>query len=573
MNTASDLKENKLKKQKILLALLPFWDPLIPANGIASLKSYLKKFDYDVKTVDLSISSDFLVFYRAYFGKMEEFIPEACWGNFFNTGHDVLQRQLMAHINYKDEKAYLELVKQLVYYSFYYNITDDQARRLIEITAGFYELLEKYFIALLEKEKPAVLGLTAYKGILGPILFVFRLARKRYPWIKTVMGGTMFADSHAVGSPNYEIILQETKDYIDKIIIGQGETLFLKLLEGKLPESQRVFILNDMKDVKRLDFPEIDLPDYSDFDVKSYPYLPITGSASCPFKCSFCNSTLYWGNFRAKKPEQTVREMVALYEKYGCQLFFMTDSSINPIINKLARELLKVDISLYYDGYFRPDKLSANIEYAMNWRRSGFYRARLGVETGSQRILDLMKKKETVEQIKASLAGLAFAGIKTTTYWVTGHPEETEEDFQQTLRLLEEAKDDIWQAEPAPFMYQYSGQVNSSEWESMRELVYPENATEMILEKTWTLNCPPLREEAYKRNQRFVMRCKELGIPNPYNIQEHFKADERWKRLHPNAVPSLLEFREEGRYVDENRKVIQYSFARNTRQNEGDFCL
>lgn len=571
MNKKTDNQAKK--KKRILLSLLPFWDPLIPANGIAALKSYLKRFGYEVKTMDLTIADDFLSFYRSYFGKMESFIPEHYWGNLFNTGHDVLQRQLMAYINYKDEKVYVELVKQLVYYSFYYKIDESQARQLIDIIDGFYKLLEEYFIKLLAKEKPDVLGLTAYKGILGPVLFVFRLTRKLYPRVMTVMGGTMFADSHAVGSPNYEIFLSETEDCIDKIIIGPGETLFLKLLEGKLPESQRVFILNYMADEKVLDFSETDLPDYSDFEVANYPYLPITGSASCPYKCSFCNSTLYWGHFRIKSPKQTVREMITLYEKYGCQLYFMTDSTINPIVKRLARELLKVDLSLYYDGYFRPDRPSANIENTMNWRRSGFYRARLGVESGSQRILDLMKKKVTVEQVKASLAGLAFAGIKTTTYWVIGYPGETEEDFQETLRLLEEAKDDIWQAEPAPFMYQYSGQVNSSEWENMRELVYPESAVDMILEKTWTLNCAPLREEAYNRNQRFVERCKELGIPNPYSIQDHFKADERWERLHPNAVPSLLEFRDSGKYVDESKKIVSSSFARNMRKNEGDFCL
>jgi hypothetical protein len=575
MNANPDSKLQKIipqkrQYQKILLALLPFWDPLIPANGIASLKRYLEKFGYNVKTADLTISNDFLNHYRSYFGKMETFIPESNWGNFFNTGHDVLQRNLMAHINYTDERSYAELVKQLVYFSFYHHITDQQARRLIEDIDGCYKLLEKYFLNLLEKEKPDVLGLTAYKGILGPCLFVYRLARRHYPHILNVMGGTMFADSHAVDSPNYNIILEETKDYIDKIIIGPGETLFLKLLEGQLPENQRIFILNDMKDEKPLDFAEIDLPDYSDFTAADYPYMPITASASCPFKCSFCNSTLYWGNFRIKDPKQTAREMKKLHEMYGSQLFFMTDSTINPVIKRLSEELLKMDVSLYYDGYFRPDRPSANMENTMKWRRSGFYRARLGIETGSQRIIDMMKKKVTVQQIKDSLAGLAYAGIKTTTYWVIGYPGETEDDFQETLQFLEDAKNDIWQAEPAPFMYQYSGQVNSSQWENMRILVYPESATRMIKEKTWTLNSPPSREEAYRRTHRFVMHCKKLGIPNPYSVQEHFYADERWKRLHSNAVPALLEFRETGKYVDENKTISIASFARNVRQNQED---
>jgi hypothetical protein len=46
-----------------------------------------------------------------------------------------------------------------------------------------------------------------------------------------------------------------------------------------------------------------------------------------------------------------------------------------------------------------------------------------------------------------------------------------------------------------------------------------------------------------------------LDIPNPYSIDEVHRADKRWKKLHKNAVPALIEFKEEGAYIDENKRI------------------
>jgi radical SAM superfamily enzyme YgiQ (UPF0313 family) len=79
----------------------------------------------------------------------------------------------------------------------------------------------------------------------------------------------------------------------------------------------------------------------------------------------------------------------------------------------------------------------------MLWRRGGFYRARLGIESGSPKILQKMGKNTTIDQIKKALSNLAYARIKTTTYWIVGYPGETEEDFLKTLTLIKELQNEI----------------------------------------------------------------------------------------------------------------------------------
>ena len=570
ITASTSLHANNLSREKILLAILPYWDPMIPPNGIAHLKSFLEKYDYNVKTVDIIVEDEFQRIYQLYSETVKQFVPESNRGNFLNIMHEVLQNHMMAQWNYDNEKDYFELIKILVFQSFYIHINNSQVRQLNEVLVEFYSKLHDYFIHLLVKEKPTVLGLTAYKGTLPASMFVLKLTREKYPHIKTVIGGGIFADTHAPGTPNFEILLEKTKEYLDKIIVGQGELLLLDFLQGKLPESQRVFTSTDING-RVLDFSERDIPDFSDFDLQRYPYLAATGSVSCPFQCRFCNSAIFWGKYRQKDVKQIVEEMITMYKNYGNQLFYMTDSLLNPIVTDLAREFIKSGVSLYYDTYFRVDNQSTLIENTLQWRMGGLYRVRLGTESGSQHVLDLMNKQITVQQIKDTVTALAYAGIKTTTYWVIGYPGETEKDFQKTLDLVEELRNSIFQAECNPFLYHFAGQFHSGQWEDKRMTLYPEETTKILIFKSWTLNIEPLREEVYRRIFRFSDHCQKLGIPNPYSLNEHIKADERWKKLHQNAAPAMLEFIRRGRYIDECKHIKLVSFSKNVRKDDDDF--
>jgi len=557
---------------KILLVLLPFWSPLIQPMGIASLKSFLMDNGYNVKTVDGNSKSQLRELYHSYFSVLAKYIPRNKRGNFYSVGQDVLRNHQMAHYNRTDESAYNELVKDLVYKTFYSDVPPSMVDELNSIMEEFFTLLEDFYLDLLAKETPDIVGFSVYNGTLPATYCALKLTRKHYPHIKTLAGGGVFADQLAPGSPNMDFFLEKTSDCLDYIFNGEGELLLLKWLKGQLPPQQKIYTLADI-DWQTLDIKTASMPNFDDFDMDHYPNYGSSTSRSCPFQCSFCSETVQWGKYRKKSGKQIVEELTGIYRQTRDQLFFMSDSLLNPVVTDLSRRLLQEETSIYWDGYLRAHRDACNTENTMLWRRGGFYRARLGLESGSQRVLDLMNKRITLKEIRETVAALAHAGIKTTTYWLLGFPGETEEDFQATLDFVEEMKDDIYEADCNPFWYFLSGQVNADEWrkKDTPKLLYPADARDMLLLQTWHLNNHPTREERYLRVNRFREHCARLRIPNPYSLMESNLADQRWKQLHHNAVPALLEFESNTVKIGESREIKELTIASQKNQFDGDW--
>jgi len=528
------------ERHKVVLCLLPFWTPLIPPQAIAQLKGFVEKHsDHVVRTVDFNVIDEFKELYNTYFDTLKSFIPDNKRGNFYNVGHDALQNHMMAHFNHVSKSDYMKLIKMTIYQNYFYNITDVQVEILNSILDEVFSKIEKHLICLMEKHNPDVVGFTAYIHTLPSLIYASQFIKKKYPNVKVVIGGGAFIWQLTLGSPDFEYFIEKTKNYIDTIFIGTGQFLLLKYLNGELPEDKRIYTAKDIEEV--LDYSNFVIPDLSDLDIEYYPYLAISGSTSCPNKCSFCSINTYYGEYIKKDPKQAVAEILELKNKYNRQLFFMLDSLINPIINDLSKELLSSGTSIYFDGYFRVDKETADVNNTLMWRRAGFYRARIGVESGSQNVLNLMGKGITLDMTRKALASLAQAGIKTTTFWVIGHPGETEEDFQMTLDFMEELKDCIYEAEYNPFYYFFSNQSHTDQWANKAVLLYPEKFRNMLISQTYILNCEPSREEMFRRINRFEAHRRKVGIPNPYTMEEIYQADERWKRLHKNATPPLVE--------------------------------
>jgi hypothetical protein len=557
--------------------LAPFWPPQIPPVGITSLKSYLTPRGYEVRVADANIEDAFRQVYMRYFEEIRRMVPKGQQGNLYGIGTDVIKNHFMAHLNRRDQHdqedrdSHYRLLKTIIGQTYFMEPRDGDLEALEAIAADFFKTFGDYVLRLLEETRPGVFGVSVFSGNAPAAVHAFRLARQRFPKMLNVMGGGIFADHLAPDSPNMAHFLEQTQGYIDKLIVGEGEILFHKLLEGQLPPEQRVYGASDI-DNQKLDLTQAPLLDFADLDLRHYPYSTGYVSRSCPFQCAFCSETVMWGRYRRKPIPQAVAEFEKLYERDGTQLFSLADSLLNPVVDELARAFLASPHAIYWDACLRADPEAMDRERTLAWRRGGFYKAWLGLESGSPRVLEMMNKKITVPQIKEVLASLAQAGIKTATLWLIGHPGETEEDFQRTLDLITECKDDIYDAEGTPFWYFPRGQSQSGQWgQGQARLLYPPEAQETLMLQTWVLEGTPTRAETYQRLNRFMAHLESLGIPNPYTLMEMHQADERWRRLHLNAVPSLVEF-DGSVYLDECKR-LQNVQAIVDQPEEGDFAF
>lgn len=542
-----------MRTGKIFLTLMPFWAPLNPPLGISLLKSCLINQGFHVNTYDFNTVDELMEVVDSYFKILGQIVPIHLRSNFRMIGFDVLSNHLVVFLHKTKENEYHELVKSLIRLNFFTNIDKHSVLALDKVISDFFDTLRKKLIQEFERVKPEIFGISTYSTTLGPSLFAFKLIKEKFPNVENIMGGGVFADQLALNSLNLSEFLKRTESYIDKLFISESEILLTRYLSGLLEKERRVFSLRDIDD-ENFDLSQAVIPDFGNLDLRAYSHMAIYASRSCPFQCGFCSETLQWGRFRKKSGEQVADEISRIKEKYGGKLFLFGDSMMNQVASELSQSLIRKGMDVYWDGYFRIDKTVGDACNIDLWKRAGLYRVRLGVESGSRDVLDLMNKKINPDLIKKVISSLARSGIKTTTYWVIGYPGETEEDFNETLKLLALLKNDIYEADWHPFYFFPKGQVQSEKWLQTHgmKLLYPEEFTHMLLTQTWELCMQPQREVIYERMIRFTEACKKLCIPNPYTIMDIYQADKRWKELHPETGPTILELH--------NYKFIKNSF-------------
>jgi len=330
---------------------------------------------------------------------------------------------------------------------------------------------------------PLIVGITSMTPTINSALLAASIAKKVCPDALVVLGGphVTFMDK--------EIIAKEKT--VDVIVRGEGEKTLLEIAQKTLRSEalhgidgitlrngDEIVRTPDRKYIENLD--ELPLPAYKYFHMDKYrlfgkKILPVITSRGCPFQCSFCVTSRVFGKrFRARSPKNIVDELEQLKNVYGADAFTFYDDTLTfdkKRILDVCKDMRNRNIDLPWDCQTRVDRISKEILFEM--KRANCQQVFFGVESGSQKILDAVKKGTTVEQNEKAIKMAKEVGLFVSVSVILGYPGETAETLQQTINFLKRTKpDDVYLCVATPYpgtelrrLIEDLGWKTSMEWE------------------------------------------------------------------------------------------------------------
>ncbi len=535
-------KVQSINTKNIMLVMPTFWDVIAPPVGIISLKSYLQQYGHKVKAVNLNELSNIFNTQKKYFAQMSKYVPYS--GLIPRLGTELLGFHMNAAV-FKDDlpELYDEYVEMLVkehFTPFFKDISKDE---MIQLVNDLNNVLEEHFVQLqkiipgLMTAKPEFIGFTILSSTIGTALFLAREMKKFDDSVKIIFGGPGPYNGFDANSPNMQRLIDKCP-FIDKIVFGEGELVFKKYIEEG-HEGKKNITAADFG-IKKMDMNELPPLDFSDLDMEKYFHLGIGASRGCPFLCSFCSETKLWQKFRMMTAERTADMVEFQMNKYHFNNFFFTDALYNHSLTPFVQSLIKRNIKIEFDCYLRIDVHGSKKEMTDLWAKGGLSRVRIGMESSSPKVLKIMQKGVTVEQQSAAIKCLADSGIRTSTYWIAGHPGETDEEFEHTLNFIKKHKDYIYEVDLAVFYFYGEGELGKDMFvEKSGGLIERWNDKYLPLSifKYFKLKKQdPSREEAYSRAIKFVKTMEKEGIPcNRTSAIDYLRSERRWKILNEDG--------------------------------------
>lgn len=308
---------------------------------------------------------------------------------------------------------------------------------------------ENQFFQAIEECNPSIIGMSTYNEAWNVQKLLCRRIKQKYPNIIIAAGG-------AFATFCYEQVLNESMT--DFVLRGEGEYVFCQLcdclLRGKLKKENikglcyknkegSVIANANVERIKNLD--QLPFPDRSLIKKEKYvlPYT-ISTSRGCPGQCIFCSSKSFWGkSVIMRSAENVYKEVMDIYEKYGANIFYITDDTFTASKKRCLEfcEMLRQSgISFVWGCESRADVI--NEEFIRILYESGCHKIQFGMESADNEILQRIKKHVTIEQIENAVMCAAKYNMHIQVSYIVGHAFDTEETVKKTISFAKHLSDD-----------------------------------------------------------------------------------------------------------------------------------
>lgn len=303
---------------------------------------------------------------------------------------------------------------------------------------------------------PDIIGILCMSSQIVSVKNLIKRYKRELPKIPIVIGGP-----YAKADP-----LDLLNSNADFIVLREGEKTFPELIEymqGKreLEDVKGIAFKRDgnfvitkeeshIQNLDSLPFPAYHLIDYNHyinlrfFGIRGL-WLKCGGiitSRGCPGRCIFCSCKLVHGrNVRYRSIKNVIEEIEFLVNKYKIDGFWIMDDTFTlseKRVIEFCNRLMEKNLRLKWSCQTRANTFTERMARAM--RDAGCVQVEFGVESGSQKVLDILKKDIKINQIKQSFKICHKNGIRPFATIMIGSPGETIEDIQLTRELIKEIK-------------------------------------------------------------------------------------------------------------------------------------
>lgn len=311
---------------------------------------------------------------------------------------------------------------------------------------------DRVILEKIRRWKPDLVGLSFLSTTSYPYAKI--LARK----IREVDTDTKICFGGVFASLNAERVKRQCTE-IDYVCRGDGEQVIIDML-ANLEDPEKVdgltwtkpdgeVVMNLSRPLER-DLDQWPIPDRESLPVEYVESLPldvpvilsmerfttVQTSRGCPFPCVFCDIPTFngGGKWRCRSPEHVITELKHLEEQgYGSALFVDDNFLLMPKrIEKICKLYIEAGLTIRWACEGRVDSVARHLFPLM--AQANCRTVMFGIEGGTQKILDRLKKGQTLEQIETAVHAAKEAGIELVHgFFVVGSPDETAEDMAKTF--------------------------------------------------------------------------------------------------------------------------------------------
>lgn len=281
-------------------------------------------------------------------------------------------------------------------------------------------------------------GIQLYTPTVNIGIEIAKFIKENFPGKPVICGG-----AHPTALPDSKEL-----SVFDHIVAGEGENAIIAVADSYRDKSPapRIVKMDFIEDLDSIPLPDRGLVNMDMFHrkVDGKRCFGIIGSRGCYHKCAFCDRSLFGEKLRSRSVENIVGEIKHVVSKHGIRHFEFFDDILFPHKEELVDFKNKVkDLGLVYRCNTRSDTLSE--ERCRLLYETGCRTVCFGIESGSQVILNRMRKGTKVETNFKAIRMARKAGLTTIGYFILGFPGETRETIQETVDFIK--KSDVNQAQ------------------------------------------------------------------------------------------------------------------------------